>query len=94
MSPTGDLVEQVLQGIYTAGAELPREIVVTETPDDNDALESVLSTVRGRGRVQIHTAQRGEKANLMQTATLNAQQSLMLYKTRRSADFATRSTAS
>ncbi|VXB38062.1 excinuclease ABC subunit UvrC [Frigoribacterium sp. 9N] len=90
---TGDLVEQVLQGIYTAGAELPREIVVTETPDDNDALESVLSTVRGRGRVQIHTAQRGEKANLMQTATLNAQQSLMLYKTRRSADFATRSTA-
>jgi excinuclease ABC subunit C len=90
---TGDLVEQVLQGIYTAGAELPREIVVTETPEDNDALESVLSTLRGRGRVQIHTAQRGEKANLMQTATLNAQQSLMLYKTRRSADFATRSTA-
>ncbi|KPG84226.1 excinuclease ABC subunit UvrC [Frigoribacterium sp. RIT-PI-h] len=90
---TGDLVEQVLQGIYTAGAELPREIVVTETPDDNDALESVLSSLRGRGRVQIHTAQRGEKANLMQTATLNAQQSLMLYKTRRSADFATRSTA-
>ncbi|ROS54354.1 excinuclease ABC subunit UvrC [Frigoribacterium sp. PhB24] len=90
---TGDLVEQVLQGIYTAGAELPREIVVTETPDDNDALESVLSSLRRRGRVQIHTAQRGEKANLMQTATLNAQQSLMLYKTRRSADFATRSTA-
>ncbi|MET4052163.1 excinuclease ABC subunit C [Frigoribacterium sp. PvP054] len=90
---TGDLVEQVLQGIYTAGAELPREIVVTATPDDNDALESVLSEIRGRGRVQIHTAQRGEKANLMQTATLNAQQSLMLYKTRRSADFATRSTA-
>ncbi|MBF4599525.1 excinuclease ABC subunit UvrC [Frigoribacterium sp. VKM Ac-1396] len=90
---TGDLVEQVLQGIYTAGAELPREIVVTTTPDDNDALESVLSDIRGRGRVQIHTAQRGEKANLMQTATLNAQQSLMLYKTRRSADFATRSTA-
>ena len=70
-----------------------REIVVTATPDDNDALESVLSEIRGRGRVQIHTAQRGEKANLMQTATLNAQQSLMLYKTRRSADFATRSTA-
>jgi len=90
---TGDLVEQVLQGIYTAGAELPREIVVTATPDDNEALESVLSSLRGRGRVQIHTAQRGEKANLMQTATLNAQQSLMLYKTRRSADFATRSTA-
>jgi len=90
---TGELVEQILQDTYSAGAELPREIVVTATPDDNDALESVLGGLRGRGKVQIHTAQRGDKAALMQTATLNAQQALMLYKTRRSADFATRSTA-
>jgi len=90
---TGELVEQVLQGRYTPGSEVPREILVTEVPDDVEALESVLSEVRGRGRVQIRTAQRGEKASLMQTATLNAQQALMLYKTRRSADFATRSTA-
>nr|BFF14030.1 excinuclease ABC subunit UvrC [Microbacterium flavescens] len=90
---TGELVEQILQDSYSSGAELPREIVVTAVPDDNDALESVLGGLRGRGKVQIHTAQRGDKAALMQTATLNAQQSLMLYKTRRSADFATRSTA-
>jgi len=90
---TGDLVEQVVQGVYTAGAEVPREIVVAAVPDDVEALESLLGGLRGRGRVQIRTAQRGEKANLLQTATLNAQQSLMLYKTRRSADFATRSTA-
>ncbi|WP_423924107.1 excinuclease ABC subunit UvrC [Frigoribacterium sp. 2-23] len=90
---TGELVEQVVQGVYGAGAELPREIVVTAIPDDNDALQDVLTGIRGRGRVQVHTAQRGDKAALMQTATLNAQQSLMLYKTRRSADFATRSTA-
>ncbi|GAB2971027.1 excinuclease ABC subunit UvrC [Frigoribacterium salinisoli] len=90
---TGDLVEQVVQGVYTAGAEVPREIVVTAVPDDVEALESLLGGLRGRGRVQIRTAQRGEKANLLQTATLNAQQSLVLYKTRRSADFATRSTA-
>jgi len=90
---TGDLVEQVVQGVYTAGAEVPREIVVTAVPDDVEALESLLGGLRGRGRVQIRTAQRGEKASLLQTATLNAQQSLVLYKTRRSADFATRSTA-
>jgi excinuclease ABC subunit C len=90
---TGDLVEQVVQGVYSAGAEVPREIVVTAVPDDVEALESLLAGLRGRGRVQIRTAQRGEKASLMQTATLNAQQSLVLYKTRRSADFATRSTA-
>jgi len=90
---TGELVEQVVQGVYGAGAEVPREIVVTAVPDDVTALESVLAGVRGRGRVQVRTAQRGEKASLMQTATLNAQQSLVLYKTRRSADLATRSTA-
>ena len=90
---SGDLVEQVLQGSYPAGAEVPREIVVSAVPDDVEALEAVLGDVRGRGRVQVRSAQRGEKAALMQTAMLNAQQSLMLYKTRRSADFATRSTA-
>ncbi|MEB0243893.1 hypothetical protein QN361_24865, partial [Pseudomonas sp. 5C2] len=78
---SGELFEQVLQGRYTAGSEVPREIVVTTVPDDNDALEAVLSEIRGRGKVQVRTAQRGEKAALMQTATLNAQQSLMLYKT-------------
>jgi excinuclease ABC subunit C len=38
-------------------------------------------------------AQRGAKAQLLATATQNATQSLMLYKTRRSADFTTRSKA-
>lgn len=90
---TGDIVEQVLQDVYARGTELPREIVVPTLPDDAPALEDWLSDLRGRGKVQLHTPQRGDKANLMQTATLNAGQSLMLYKTRRSADFATRSTA-
>jgi excinuclease ABC subunit C len=95
---TGDIVEQVLQDVYARGTELPREIVVPTLPDDAPALENWLSDLRAsgpksRGKVQLHTPQRGDKANLMQTATLNAGQSLMLYKTRRSADFATRSTA-
>ncbi|MCU1528719.1 MAG: excinuclease subunit, partial [Frondihabitans sp.] len=95
---TSDIVEQVLQDVYARGTELPREIVVPTLPDDAPALESWLSDLRatgskGRCKVQLHTPQRGDKANLMQTATLNAGQSLMLYKTRRSADFATRSTA-
>lgn len=95
---TGDIVEQVLQDVYSRGTELPREIVVPTLPDDAPALEEWLSDLRsenrrGRGKVQLHTPQRGDKANLMQTATLNASQSLLLYKTRRSADFATRSTA-
>ncbi|MBF4576567.1 excinuclease ABC subunit UvrC [Frondihabitans sp. VKM Ac-2883] len=98
---TGDIVEQALQDVYAAGAELPREIVVPTLPDDSEALEVWLSNLRTtgstdgrvRGRVALHTPQRGDKANLMQTASNNAGQALMLYKTRRSADFATRSTA-
>jgi len=90
---TGDIVEQVLQDVYSKGGEMPREIVIPTLPDDSPALEEWLSGLRGRGKVQLHTPQRGDKANLMQTAAMNAGQSLMLYKTRRSADFATRSTA-
>jgi excinuclease ABC subunit C len=95
---TGDIVEQVLQDVYSRGTEMPREIVVPTLPDDAPALEEWLTDLRsenrrGRGKVQLHTPQRGDKANLMQTATMNAAQSLLLYKTRRSADFATRSTA-
>jgi excinuclease ABC subunit C len=98
---TGDIVEQALQDVYAAGAELPREIVVPTLPDDAEALETWLTDLRTeaatdgrmRGRVALHTPQRGDKANLMQNAALNASQALMLYKTKRSADFATRSTA-
>ena len=35
--------------------------------------------------MRLRVAQRGDKAELLGTATLNAQQALMLYKTRRSA---------
>jgi excinuclease ABC subunit C len=41
----------------------------------------------------IHVAQRGDKAALAKTALTNAKHSLMLYKTRRSADFTSRADA-
>lgn len=53
------------------------------------------TATRGRlsGRVELRTAQRGEKAALAQTAEMNAKNALVLYKTRRSADFVSRSKA-
>ena len=63
-----------------------------ELPDDAEALETWLGTLAAR-KVRLRVAQRGDKAALLATATQNAQQSLMLYKTRRSADFTTRSRA-
>jgi excinuclease ABC subunit C len=45
------------------------------------------------GSVVLKTAQRGDKAAVLQTATLNAKNALMLYKTRRSADYVARTKA-
>jgi excinuclease ABC subunit C len=90
---TGDLVEQIIQGVYAAGDEPPREVVVPELPEDAEALQEWLSERRGGRGTKLSTAQRGDRAGLARTAAQNAQQSLMLYKTKRSADYTTRSAA-
>jgi len=88
-----DLVDSVLQSAYDDGEAPPREIIVPELPDDAEALELLLSGMRDRGAVRIRAAQRGDKAAILQTATMNAKQALGLYKTRRSADYVSRSQA-
>lgn len=90
--PIGELVDSVVQNAYGGQLTPPREVVVPELPDDAAALETWLAERAGR-KVRLRAAQRGDKAALLATATQNAKQSLMLYKTRRSADFTTRSRA-
>ncbi|UFS60331.1 excinuclease ABC subunit UvrC [Subtercola endophyticus] len=89
---TAELVDSILQTAYE-GQIPPREIIVPDLPDDAHELEVWLSERRGTSKVALKTAQRGEKAALMQTATLNAKNALMLYKTRRSTDFVARTEA-
>ncbi|MCS5713058.1 excinuclease ABC subunit UvrC [Herbiconiux sp. CPCC 205716] len=89
---TGELVDTILLQAYE-GEVPPKEIIVPALPDDTDELEAWLGERRGRGQVHLRTAQRGEKAALMSTATMNAKNNLMLYKTRRSSDFVARSQA-
>ena len=90
----GDLVDQVLQRTYgnAEGADIPRQVLVPALPDDATELEEWLRTRRGRS-VSIQIAQRGRKAELMKTASLNAQQALMLHKTRRTSDYVARTQA-
>lgn len=90
----GDLVDQVLQRTYgnAEGADIPRQVLVPELPEDADDLEEWLRERRGKS-VTIQVAQRGRKADLMRTASLNAQQALMLHKTRRTSDYVARSQA-
>ncbi|MDH2444407.1 excinuclease ABC subunit UvrC [Amnibacterium sp. CER49] len=99
----GELIETVLLGAYEDDAYPPREVLVPELPDDVTELEALLTErrtagreaqgLRGAGRVRLHVAERGDKAALAETAARNAAQALMLYKTRRSADFTARSQA-
>lgn len=89
-----DLVDQVIQRTYGgAGAgEIPRQVLVPQLPDDAADLEEWLQDRRGK-RVSIQIAQRGAKADLLRTATINAQQALMLHKTRRTSDYTARTKA-
>ncbi|MDO9397772.1 MAG: excinuclease ABC subunit UvrC [Herbiconiux sp.] len=89
---TAELVDSILQQAYDSEVP-PKEIIVPALPDDTEELEVWLGERRARGQVHLHTAQRGEKAALMATATMNAKNNLMLYKTRRSSDFVARSQA-
>jgi excinuclease ABC subunit C len=92
-----ELVEYVLQNVYAPidGAEpqeVPREVLVPVIPNDSKELGLWLSNLRG-SKVDLRVAQRGDKAALAATALTNAKHALMLYKTRRSADFTARADA-
>ena len=92
-----ELVEYVLQNVYapTDGAEpqdIPREVIVPVMPEDSAEVSKWLEDLRGK-KVDLHIAQRGDKAALAGTALTNAKHALMIYKTRRSADFTARADA-
>ncbi|MCD1570169.1 excinuclease ABC subunit UvrC [Agromyces mediolanus] len=90
--PLGELVDVVLQNAYADELRPPGEVIVPVLPDDAEAVEAWLGDHAGR-KVRLRAAQRGDKAALLATAEQNAKQNLMLHKTRRSADFTTRSRA-
>lgn len=89
-----DLVDQVVQRTYgdAAAADIPRQVLVPALPDDAQELEAWLRDRRGKS-VSLQVPQRGRKSELMKTAELNAQQALMLHKTRRTSDYVARSQA-
>lgn len=87
-----ELVDQVLQRAYGEGVDVPRRIIVPWLPDDASELEQWLRERRGK-KVELAVAQRGQRAELMRNATLNAQQALIRHKTRRTTDYVARTQA-
>jgi excinuclease ABC subunit C len=90
----GELVDQVLQRTYgdSRGTDIPRRVLVPEAPATKVELEEFLSERRGT-RVEIADALRGQRAELMRNATLNAQQALVRHKSQRTSDYTTRTQA-
>lgn len=89
-----ELVDQLIQRVYGEANPdaIPKRVLVPALPDDARELELWLRERRGKS-VQLKVAQRGQMADIMKTATLNASQALMLHKSRRSADYVSRSRA-
>ncbi len=93
-----DHVQALIMQLYADDADagdaagLPREILVPELPTDADVLSTWLSERRG-SQVAIRVPQRGDKAALSRTVTQNAQQGLVLHKTKRASDLSTRNRA-
>lgn len=94
---TAGLVEHALQQLYgeESGDSVPKEVLVPALPEDpldTEVLGQWLSDRRG-SQVSLRIPQRGDKKDLMATVGRNAQQSLVLHKTKRASDLTTRSRA-
>ncbi|MFE7567783.1 excinuclease ABC subunit UvrC [Streptomyces sp. NPDC057539] len=91
---TAGLVEHALQQLYgeESGDAVPKEVLVPALPEDAEAVAQWLSERRG-SQVSLRIPQRGDKKDLMATVGRNAQQSLVLHKTKRASDLTTRSRA-
>ncbi|WP_329216188.1 excinuclease ABC subunit UvrC [Streptomyces sp. NBC_01485] len=91
---TGALVEHALQQLYgeERGDSVPKEVLVPALPDPVEPVQEWLTGHRG-SHVSLRIPQRGDKKALMETVERNAQQALVLHKTRRASDLTTRSRA-
>ncbi|MBE8473094.1 excinuclease ABC subunit UvrC [Streptomyces justiciae] len=91
---TGALVEHALQQLYgeETGDSVPKEVLVPALPDPLEPVQEWLTGRRG-SNVSLRIPQRGDKKALMETVARNAQQALVLHKTKRASDLTTRSRA-
>ena len=97
---TGEIIDNMLRTAYETDEIPPKEICVPEMPEDHNSLTAWLTEVRRErlndsraAAVKLKVAQRGDLAALASTVTHNAQQALLLYKTKRRADYVTRTKA-
>jgi excinuclease ABC subunit C len=89
-----DLVQRAVMNLYAdvSAEAVPRRVLVPVMPSDAEALEELLSELRG-SVVKIRVPQRGDKKRLLETVEQNAKQGLARHKLTRSSDLTARSRA-
>ncbi len=82
-----ELVGRLLEQLYGGAdpADVPREVLVPDLPDDLPLYEQFLTEAR-RARVGIRVPKRGAKRELLQTVTQNAEEAFLRHKLRRASD--------
>jgi excinuclease ABC subunit C len=89
-----DLLERFLLQLYAEdGEEIPPLVLLPQSLDSVAVLEQLLTEARGGTGVRLKVPKRGDKAELMETATRNAADALARHKLRRSADLSARNQA-
>lgn len=95
-----EIIDNMLRTAYEQDEVPPREICVPNLPEEQTALTAWLTEIRRErlgdtraASVKLKVAQRGDLAALASTVTHNAQQALVLYTTKRRADYVTRTKA-
>ncbi len=73
--PDEEVLGQFLLQYYARATSVPREVLVPRSVIETTELEAFLAARRGSG-VRLRTPQRGEKRELMDLATRNAQEAL------------------
>ena len=90
----GALVGRVMESMY--GDEpptgVPKRVLVPTVPDDVALYEEWLAMLRG-SKVAIRVPQRGDRRQLLETVTHNAQEEFVQHRMRRASDHNTRSRA-
>ena len=87
--PDEDLVHNFLLRYYDATTSIPHEVVLRTLPEDAEAMAEWLTARLDSSHgalVRIQAPQRGEKAELVSMAEVNAKHSLMRYKVRTNYD--------
>ena len=90
----GGLIDRILENLY--GEEpilgVPKQVLVPYEADDRKIYEDWLELSRG-SKVQVRVPQRGDKRDLLETVTRNAQEEFTRHRMKRATDHNTRSRA-